>query len=252
MADSLNQGGKCMWPSLKTAIWLYDFANIGLIIGLVIGVISTVLVIWMGNVKEEHLNRALANSRERTATLEKQSTELKVAVSDADARAAEANEKAEKERLERIRLEEDLAWRRLTKKEQQIIASKLANFSGQIVSLWYGAGDKEAETFAWELASSLDSAKWKVFSPASSITMASSGKLFGSVSPQETGIMVTSTGDKSSIEASQALVNELLALGFDAIKSQKIEERKGSLVIATINVRPEGPQGKAKLKNKNK
>jgi hypothetical protein len=67
-----------------------------------------------------------------------------------------------------------------------------------------------------------------------------------------TGIMVISTGDTSSIEASQALVNELLALGFDAIKSQKIEERKGPLVIVTINVRPEGPQGKAKLKNKNK
>jgi len=241
-----------MWPSLKAAMWLYDFANIVLIIGLVISVVSTVLVVWMGNVKEEYLNRALADSRERTATLEKHSAELKGAVSEADARAAEANVKAEKERLERIRLEEDLAWRRLTNKGRQIIASSLAKFSGQIVSLWYGAGDKEAETFAWELASSLDSAKWIVFSPASSITMASSGKLFGSVSPQETGITVNSTGDHSSSEASQALVHELLALGFDAIKSKKNEERKGPLVIVTINVRPEGPQGKAKLKNKNK
>lgn len=241
-----------MWPSLKSAIWLYDLANIGLIIGLVIGVISTVMVVWMGNVKEEYLNRELAVSRKLTASLEKQSTELKVAVSDADARAAEANEKAEKERLARIRLEEDLAWRRLPKEQQQIIASRLANFSGQIVSLWFGAGDKEAETFAWELASALSSAKWKVFSPASSITMASSGNLFDTVSPQETGITVASTGDKSSMEASQALVLELLALGFDAVKSQKIEERKASLVIVTINVRPEGPQGKAKLRPKNK
>ncbi len=241
-----------MWPSLKTAIWIYDVSNIGLVIGLVIGVISTVLVVWMGNVKEEYLNRELTVSRERTATLEKQSTELNVAVSEADARAAEANEKAEKERLARIRLEEDLAWRRLTKEDQQIIASRLTNYSGQAVSLWYGAGDKEAETLAWELASSLDSAKWEVFSPASSITMASSGKLFGSVSPQQTGITVTSTGDKLSMEASQALVHELLALGFDAIKSPKVEERKGSVVIVTINVRPEGPQGKAKLKTKNR
>ena len=241
-----------MWPSLKTAIWLYDASNIGLIIGLVIGVVSTVLVVWMGNVKEEYLNRELAFSRERTATLEKQSYELKVAVSDADARAAEANEKAEKERLARIRLEEDLAWRRLTKDDQKIVASRLAKFYGQVVTLWYGAGDKEAETLAWELATSLNSAKWKVFSPASSITMAQSGNTFGSVSPPETGIRVASTGDKHSMEASQALVHELLSLGFDAIKFPKIEERKGPVVIVTINVRPIGPQGKAKLKPKNK
>ena len=241
-----------MWSSLKTAMWIYDVSNIGLIIGLVIGVISTVLVVWMGNVKEEYLNRELTVSRERTATLEKQSTELEVAVSEADARAAEANEKAEKECLARIRLEEDLTWRRLTKKDQQNIASRLTNYSGQPVSLWYDAGNKEAETLAWELASSLYSAKWEVFSPASSITMASSGKFFGLVSPQPTGITVTNTGDKLSMEASQALVHELLVLGFDAIKSPRVEERKGSVVIVTINVRPEGPQGKAKLKTKNR
>jgi uncharacterized membrane-anchored protein YhcB (DUF1043 family) len=73
MADSPSQGGKRMWPSLKTAVLLYDLANIGLILGLILGVVSTVLVVWMGNVKEEHLNRELADSRERTASLEKQS-----------------------------------------------------------------------------------------------------------------------------------------------------------------------------------
>ncbi len=79
-----------MWPSLKTASLLYDLANIGLIIGLVVGVISTVLVVWMGNVKEEYLNRELANSRERTASLEKQSGESKVAISKANADAAQS------------------------------------------------------------------------------------------------------------------------------------------------------------------
>ncbi len=241
-----------MWPPLKTAIWLYDVSNVGLIIGLVIGIISTVLVVWMGNVKEEYLNRELADSRERTATLEKQSTELRVAVSNADARAAEANEKAESERLERIRLEEDLAWRRLSKEQQQLITTKLASFSGQPVSIWYGAGDKEAETLAWELGSALQSAKWIVFSPASKINLAQSGAPFGSVSPNETGITIASTGDKQSIEASKALVHELFALGFDAVKSHKIEKGEGSAVWVNIEVRPEGPQGKAKLKNRNK
>jgi hypothetical protein len=79
-----------MWPSSETAAWLYDLANIGLIIGLVIGVVSTVLLIWMGNVKEEYLNRELAVSRERTASLEKQSGESKTAIAKANAAAAQS------------------------------------------------------------------------------------------------------------------------------------------------------------------
>ena len=90
MADSASQGGMRMWPSLKTAALLYDLANIGLIIGLVIGGISTVLVVWMGNVKGEYLNRELANSRERTSTLEKQSYESKVSIAKANADAAQS------------------------------------------------------------------------------------------------------------------------------------------------------------------
>ena len=65
-------------------------ANIGLIIGLVIGIVSTVLLIWMGNVKEGYLNRELAQSRERTASLEKQSGESRVAIAKANLDAAQS------------------------------------------------------------------------------------------------------------------------------------------------------------------
>lgn len=88
--DSANQGGMRMWPSAETASWLYSLANIGLIIGLVVGVVSTILLVWMGNVKEEYLNRALADSRERTASLEKQSGESKTAIAKANADAAQS------------------------------------------------------------------------------------------------------------------------------------------------------------------
>jgi hypothetical protein len=117
IADSANQGGMSMWPSLGTAAWLYDVANFGLIIGLVVGVISTVLVVWMGNVKEEYLKRELANSRERTASLEKQSGESKIAIAkanadsaqslatakQAEANLAEANSRAEEARADAAR-----------------------------------------------------------------------------------------------------------------------------------------------------
>lgn len=90
MASSANQGGMRMWPSAETASRLYELANIGLIIGLVVGVVSTVLVVWMGNVKEGYLNRALTDSRERTASLEKQSGESKMAIAKANADAAQS------------------------------------------------------------------------------------------------------------------------------------------------------------------
>ena len=88
MAVNASQGGMRMWPSPKVAAWLYDWSNIGLIIGLVLGVVSTVLLVWMGNIKEEYLNLELARSRERTASLEKQSDESKTAIAKADADAA--------------------------------------------------------------------------------------------------------------------------------------------------------------------
>src|ERR1039457_4590182 len=92
IADSANHGGMRMWPSSETATWLYDIANFGLIVGLVIGVISTVLIAWMGNVKGAYLNRELADSRERTASLEKQSGESKVAIAKANSDSAKAVE----------------------------------------------------------------------------------------------------------------------------------------------------------------
>ena len=54
-----------MWPSFETAVRLYDAANMFLIGALVVGAIATVLVVWMGNVKEEHLRRDLANTNVR-------------------------------------------------------------------------------------------------------------------------------------------------------------------------------------------
>lgn len=41
-----------MWPSEDLASRLYDTANVGLVVGLIIGVISTVLLVWMGNVRD--------------------------------------------------------------------------------------------------------------------------------------------------------------------------------------------------------
>jgi len=70
IAESENQGSIRMWPSEDWASRLYDLANWGLIVGLIMGVVSTVVVVWMGNVKEAYLRKDLASTNERAAKAE--------------------------------------------------------------------------------------------------------------------------------------------------------------------------------------
>jgi len=92
-ADLKDKGAISMWPSEELASRLYNLANVGLIVGLVIGVVATILLVWMGNTKEIYLQKrvALANS----------------AAAHANSSAAEANERAEnaRERAAELSLE---------------------------------------------------------------------------------------------------------------------------------------------------
>ncbi len=108
IADNGNQGGIRLWPSEDWATRLYDIANVGLIAGLIVGVVSTVLVVWMGNVKEEYLKRDLSVTKER---------------------AAEANQKAEEEHLARVRIEEKLAGWKLDAEAQARIIKTLKQYA---------------------------------------------------------------------------------------------------------------------------
>jgi hypothetical protein len=77
--------------------------------------------------------------------------------------------------------------------------------------------------------------------------MAASGKLFGTTSRLETGVVVASTRDEPSLKAADAVVGELSTLGFDSVKASKTEDRAGPVVIVTVEARPEEAQGEQKL-----
>ncbi len=64
-----------MWPSEEWASRLSDWANIGLIVSLIFGVLSTVLLVWMGNVKEAYLRQELANTNLRAANAEQRAAD---------------------------------------------------------------------------------------------------------------------------------------------------------------------------------
>jgi hypothetical protein len=135
-----------MWPSLETASRVSDVANVVLVCSLVVGVVATALIVWMGNVKEGYWDADRQRSRERVAGLES-------GVADANARAAEANRIAESERLARIKIEAGLASRHLTQEQHSKLVAALLASKERLPSVGVLLlGDKEAADFGREIA----------------------------------------------------------------------------------------------------
>ena len=173
--------------------------------------------------------------------------EAKQAIAEANKATSIANQQAAATNLELARLQAKMLPRRLTKSQLETFASDVKSLAPQSASVWYGAGDKESENFSWDIASALDAAGWKVFSPASTASLAQSGKPFGSIPRLQTGVVIGSNKDAASMKAADALVAELSALGFDARKAADIGNGRDPLVVVTVQARPEGAQGEMKL-----
>jgi hypothetical protein len=173
--------------------------------------------------------------------------EAKQAIAEANKAASIASQQAAAANLELARLQEKMLPRRLTKAQQEGLASAVSSLAPQAAGVWYGAGDKESENFSWDIASALDAAGWKVFSPASTTTLAQSGKPFGSIPRLQTGVVVSSNKDGPSMKAADVLATELSALGFEARKAADIGNGHEPLVVITVQARPEGAQGETKL-----
>lgn len=186
-------------------------------------------------------------ARLKDEALIKYQLEAKQAIAEANKATSIANQQAAAANLELARLQAKMLPRRLTKAQQERLASGVSSLAPQSANVWYGAGDKESENFAWDIASALDAAGWKVFSPASTATLAQSGKPFGSIPRLQTGVVVSSNKDAASMKAVDALVTELSALGFEARKAADIGNGHDPLVVVTVQARPEGAQGEMKV-----
>ena len=183
----------------------------------------------------------------KDSELTRYQTEANQSIAEANKAASIANQQAAAANLELASLQSKMAPRRLTQEQQERLASGVRSFAPQPASIWYGAGDKESENFSWDIAAAFNAAGWKVFSPASTATLAQSGKPFGSIPRLQTGVVVTSNIDHASVKAADAVVEELSALGFDARKASTTGDRTEPLVVITVQARPDGPQGDQKL-----
>lgn len=121
MAVNGTQGNKRMpWPSLDVASRAADTANILFICSLVVGVVSTVAIVWMANVKEAHWDLLRKESGEKVAVLELETANAKT-------EAVKATEATEILRAKNLDLEATISPRIL---EQNLTAQALKLFAG--------------------------------------------------------------------------------------------------------------------------
>ena len=220
-----------------------------------LGVLFTVVII-IGLAIEHRADKQIAV----LVSLERSSAALQIADAQKAAGAANAlaeglaastatlKKEAELERLKRVEIEERVEWRRLNEEQQREIATSLSLYTGETGSVWFDAVDVEANTFAADIASALRLAHWTVVGPASFVT------LIGSLSnspPLATGATIASTADQNSTRAAASLLRALRAFGFDCTPSDHppIPGPVPTLptVFVSVESRPLGPQGNAKL-----
>jgi hypothetical protein len=163
--------------------------------------------------------------------------------------AATLRKRAEDEAMARVEIEQRVAWRRLTTKQQADIGLHLSKLPPQFVSVWYVGPDMECETFAGDIARALRATRtWAVGPPGGLIQMAEGGSFKGPIPDLVTGVTVVGTAADPTRAAADAIVKELLGLGFDAAMSPKTEKGNFPQIWVNVEHRPEGPQGEAKLR----
>jgi len=133
-----------MWPSYEAASSIFDLENWFLIGALALGVISTGLVIWMGNVKEGYLRKDVSSAGERASIADAQAAT-------AGRDAAKANEAAAALQAQNIALEAQIAPRRLKSEDVERLVLVLRRHPGEIIAIVSYALDAEAAALGEQL-----------------------------------------------------------------------------------------------------
>ncbi len=163
-------------------------------------------------------------------------------------KAAQLKKEAEAEALARVRIEDAVAWRKLTKDQISCMGTSLAIFPRQLTALVYNVGDLEAYSFATDIDVALhEFAKWNIAEPQSILVMREGPVNFGTNPPLERGVVVSSTRDNESRAAALAVMDKLSSFGFDATIGAPIPKEQPTVQVF-VQPRPEGPQGEAKLR----
>lgn len=216
-----------MWPSLPTANHIADVANWFFIGSLVVGVVSTILIVWMSGVKETYWEKDRTESAERiaivaaqgdkaraelgsaqtdiakaktqTAALERDTAKARQAIVEANARTKEAELKLEQ-------LRKDLGPRHL---QRDIFLKEMLGQPSAQVEILYLQDDPECFGLAQEIWRALEDAKWPVVAPKPIPSLfLSDGPTSLSVGAQPSGVTVVAR--QVTLEEADASQNAFL------------------------------------------
>ena len=210
------------WPSLDTAAWIFDRASFVLVGSLVLGVLATIAIVWMGIVKEHHWDLAREAAAKSIATLSLQGDQLRKDTAEANERAAEA----------KLALEKFRAPRTLSPEQQGRITEKLKQFANTKFDA-AAVQDTEATRFLVQIENSLAAAGWvQIEWKGGDIVLNRPGRpTIGMTGSPGLTIAVEASWLTQHKAAAEALLGALQAEGFTA---KGIAEP-----LAAINANPE-------------
>lgn len=141
--------------SLPTANALFGLSNIALIIGGVLVLIGTVGVFWTTGIRDRYADERISSNETQTAMANEGAAK-------ASERASALAKEAEHERLERLKLEAEIAPRRLTREQREAIATALTRFTGRSVMVTSYSLDAESAILTKQIIEAMQAAGLKV------------------------------------------------------------------------------------------
>jgi hypothetical protein len=144
MADQVSQEPRF---SLEVASKLFDWASFTLIGSLIMGAAATVLIVWMGIVKEHHWDLLRERGAHRVAELELET--------------ANANKETALARLATEKLRLRLVWRMIDSDAEKRLTERMKPFAPQHFAVLTYTDDPEASNLAALLRRALENAGWK-------------------------------------------------------------------------------------------
>lgn len=147
------------------------------------------------------------NSRKLQKLQQSESDALRVEIARLANDTAQANERAEQERLARVQLEARLAPRSISREQQERIQAGISNLAGQYVTVTFD-NNPEAAAFATQIESILESAKWVIKGFAPTIP--------GTGLPIARGVLVMPEPPEQSKAAAKVLLSALTKEGITA------------------------------------
>ncbi|WP_316189400.1 hypothetical protein [Bradyrhizobium sp. SZCCHNS1054] len=140
MNEIANHSGKEPWPPLDAAAWWFDKSSFVLACSLFVGFVATVVIIWMGIVKEHHWELL----REQAAL-----------------QINDQGKEVERLHAANLELEAKVQPRRLTGENSAKLADALAKIQPLPIGVVSRLFDPEGADFADDLSQAFNAAHWQ-------------------------------------------------------------------------------------------